>query len=111
MSRAGASTRRSTAQILANMPNHGCEGEAVDEVHFPFTFIHFWSKISYLHIYKLSSSLIYLEVETVAGHPTHTTIGERRTYECRICGKVTFKIRLQKDVDLEKKKIMKRLRC
>ena len=24
-----------------------------------------------------------------SGHPTHTTIGERRTYECRICGKVT----------------------
>jgi len=23
-----------------------------------------------------------------AGHPTHTTMGERRTYECRICGKV-----------------------
>ena len=48
MSRADASTRRSTAQTLANMPNHGCEGEVVDEVHIPFAFILFSSKISYL---------------------------------------------------------------
>ena len=53
MSRADASTRRSTAQTLANMPNHGCEGEVVDEVHIPFAFILFSSKISYLQICKL----------------------------------------------------------
>ena len=45
MSRADASTRRNTAQTLANMPNHGCEGGVVDEVHIPFAFILFSYKI------------------------------------------------------------------
>ena len=90
MIRVVESTRRSTAPTLANMLNRGFGEEVVEEVFITtITII-----IIVIMIVIIIIMIIVINMQNqnskFPGHPTHTTVGERRTYECRICGKVSF---------------------